>query len=101
MTIEDPDVLLRRLRLGREEYCQRLLTMLIIGDAYPRWNSVSQPSTKGLEFFYRLYLLSFGRAPSEPLEGFPFIDEFDLSARRDDEKGGASGLRRDDDRGSG
>ena len=43
MTIEDPDVLLRRLRLGREEYCQRLLTMLIIGDAYPRWNSVNHP----------------------------------------------------------
>ena len=26
--MEDPFVLLRRLRLGREEYCQRLLTML-------------------------------------------------------------------------
>ena len=89
MTIEDPDVLLRRLRLGREEYCQRLLTMLIIGDAYPRWNSVSQPSTNGLEFLNRLYLLSFGRPPSESLDGCSFIDEFDLPARRDEEKGGA------------
>src|SRR4051812_34898540 len=35
--MEDPDVLLRRLRLGREEYCQRLLTMLILDGAYPRW----------------------------------------------------------------
>ncbi len=71
MTIEDPDALLRRLRLGREEYCQRLLTMLIIGDAYPRWNAVSQPSTNGLEFLYRLYLLSFGRRPLNPSTDVP------------------------------
>ena len=63
--------------------------MLIIGDAYPRWNAVSQTSTNGLEFLNRLYLLSFGRPPSGSLDGCSFIDEFDLPARRDDERGGA------------
>ena len=46
--IEDPYGLLRRLRLGREEYCQRLLTMLILGGPYPRWNTRSAPSARGL-----------------------------------------------------
>lgn len=33
---EDPASLLGRLKLGREEYCQRLLTMLILDGPYPR-----------------------------------------------------------------
>jgi hypothetical protein len=28
---ENPDALLKRLKLGREEFCQRLLTALILG----------------------------------------------------------------------
>ncbi|GGO26786.1 hypothetical protein [Microbispora bryophytorum] len=36
MATEDPLRLLGRLRLGREEYCQRLLTMLILGGPYPK-----------------------------------------------------------------
>ena len=47
---EDPLTLLGRLRLGREEYCQRLLTMLILEDDYPRWNSRLIPSDDGLRF---------------------------------------------------
>ena len=35
--LEDPVRLLGRLRLGREEYCQRLLTMLILAGPYPSW----------------------------------------------------------------
>ena len=34
--LEDSQGLVRRLDLGREEYCQRLLTMLVLGRAYPR-----------------------------------------------------------------
>ena len=41
MTIEHPDELMRRLRIGREEYVQRLLTMLIVGGPYPKWNQSS------------------------------------------------------------
>lgn len=38
LTMEDPDELLRRLRLGREEFGQRLLTMLLLDGPYPRRN---------------------------------------------------------------
>jgi hypothetical protein len=36
LMIEDPAQLLGRLRLGREEYCQRLLTMLMVAGPYPK-----------------------------------------------------------------
>jgi hypothetical protein len=39
MTFETPAQLLARLRLGREEFCQRLLTSLILHGPYPRWNT--------------------------------------------------------------
>lgn len=45
--MEDPWALLRRLKLGREEFCQRLLTMLILETDYPRWNTRSTPSARG------------------------------------------------------
>ena len=58
--MEDPHALLRRLRLGREEYCQRLLTMLVLDADYPRWNTRSAPSPTGLAFLRALDELSFG-----------------------------------------
>ena len=78
-SIEDPWALLRRLKLGREEFCQRLLTMLVLEAPYPRWNTLSEPSERGLHFLRRLDELSFGRPDLD--DGAVFIDEFDLPSR--------------------
>lgn len=87
MTFETPHELANRLKLGREEFCQRLLTTLILQAPYPRWNTRSDPSTAGLAFLRHLWELSgFGGWPG----GNPwFVDEFELPARADGEKGGA------------
>ena len=88
VAFEDPSALLGRLRLGREEFCQRLLTMLILGGPYPRWNTRSVPTDAGLKFLDDLHRRSFG----EPLAGQAdcvFVDEFDLPRRSDAEPGGA------------
>lgn len=85
MPIEDPVQLLGRLNLGREEYCQRLLTMLILDGPYPRWNSRSTPSTAGSRFLERLDALSFdsdqGQQPAV------FVGEFDMPRRHELERG--------------
>jgi hypothetical protein len=52
---EDPSALLGRLRLGREEFCQRLLTMLIVDGLYPRWNTDSVATPQGWSFLEDLY----------------------------------------------
>ena len=85
--IETPLALLGRLRLGREEYCQRLLTMLILDGPYPRWNTTSALAPGGVSFFSALDSACFGDPfwPADPV----FIDEFDLPARHEDEAGGA------------
>jgi hypothetical protein len=83
-TYEDPDELRVRLRLGREEFCQRLLTSLIVGGAYPRWNSRNAPSSHGARYLELLDAAAFGTIPREaPI----FVDELDLPSRREDEKG--------------
>jgi hypothetical protein len=84
--IEDPVKLLGRLRLGREEYCQRLLTMLILNGPYPPWNSQNWPSEQGTRFLQALDALSFGEATwsGQPM----FVDEFDLPRRHELEVGG-------------
>jgi hypothetical protein len=87
MDIEAPDDLLRRLKLGREEYTQRLLTTLILEAPYPRWNTAHPPSRRGLEFLTRLEDLSY--ADPGPWHDPVFIDEFDLPRRHDEERGGA------------
>ena len=83
--VEDPHKLLRRLKLGREEYCQRLLTMLVLDGDYPRWNTRSTPSTAGLAFLRALDELSFGAA--DVPEDAVFVDELDLPRRSEDEPG--------------
>jgi hypothetical protein len=85
--VEPPWRLLRRLNLGREEYCQRLLTMLILEAAYPRWNTHSRPSRRGVEFLRALDRLCFGSTDlgEEPT----FVDEFELVRRHEAESGGA------------
>lgn len=77
--MEDPWALLRRLKLGREEYCQRLLTMLILEREYPRWNTRSTPSARGLQFLRDLDALSFGSAGFE--DDVVFVDELELPSR--------------------
>lgn len=89
MEYEDPELLLGRLRLGREEYAQRLLTSLILGGPYPRWNTRSTPSEAGVAFLQGLDGLCFGQ-PGQPAE--VFVDELDLPRRHEDEKGGAPDL---------
>ena len=87
MEWEDPADLLGRLRLGREEFLQRLLTTLIVGGTYPRWNSRSTPTPQGAHFLRRLDELSFGEAaPAGPQV---FVDELDLQPRVESEPGGA------------
>jgi hypothetical protein len=84
---EPPRELLGRLRLGREEFCQRLLTMLILGGPYPKWNSRSHPCPAGERFLAALHALSFGT--DGWADGGVFVDEFDLPKRHDGEPGGA------------
>lgn len=85
--MEDPIALLRRLKLGREEYCQRLLTMLILGSGYPRWNTRLPPSPAGFRWLRDVDVLCFGesRLPAS----VDFVDEFELPPRHDGERGGA------------
>lgn len=87
MDLEAPDELLRRLKLGREEYVQRLLTSLILEAPYPRWNSRNEPSTHGLHFLGQVEELSFGT--SGHWTAPHFVDELDLPKRHDDEPGSA------------
>lgn len=87
MKFETPRQLLSRLKLGREEYCQRLLTSLILDGPYPRWNTRSRPGTTGLAFLGELYELAF--SGSWPGDAAMFVDEFELPPRHDREKGGA------------
>lgn len=84
---ERPGELLRRLDIGREETMQRLLTSLIVDGPYPRWNSRSTPSPRGVAFLRAMYVHCFG----EPWPGddFLFVDELELRGRTDGEKGGA------------
>lgn len=87
MDWEVPDKLLARLRLGREEYCQRLLTTLILDAPYPRWNTQHTVSDRGLQLLRDLDTLCFGSSDLD--DSLLFVDEFDLPRRHDDERGGA------------
>jgi hypothetical protein len=86
MELETPEALLARLKLGREEYCQRLLTMLILDAPYPPWNTSHRPSTLGQAFLADLDGLSFGE--HERMTPATFVDELELPARHQDESGG-------------
>jgi hypothetical protein len=84
---ETPFALLTRLKLWREETCQRLLTTLILDGPYPRCNTRSQPGRAGLVFLHGLYDLAFaGQWPGDDLI---FVDEFELPPPTDEDRGGA------------
>lgn len=85
MAWEDPDELLTK-KLGREEYCQRMLTSLIVGGPYPQWNTRNTPSDKGASFLESLYELASGDHLKGPLE---FVDEFELPPESCDKRGGS------------
>lgn len=93
MSVEHPEILLKRLKLGREEYCQRLLTMLILDGGYPRWNTHSTPGPEGRAFLAALDRLSFGDpvdrtdGAGDDLADATFVDELDLPARPKDVRG--------------
>lgn len=87
MRYETPKELLARLKLGREEFCQRLLTTLLLAAPYPKWNARSSLCPAGVTFLRALYERNFD-APwpnGDPV----FVDEFELPARHEAEKGGA------------
>lgn len=84
---ETPQELAARLQLGREEFCQRLLTSLILEGPYPRWNTHSYPSPSGVAFLSQLYGRCFGDEWRPP--DVVFVDELELPARSEVEKGGA------------
>ena len=87
MKYEDPAAMLQRLKLGREEFCQRLVTTLIVGGTYPRWNTRSTPTPEGKRFLRLLDELSFGE--STPAAAEVFVDELELRPRVESEMGGA------------
>lgn len=87
LPFETPAELLARLKLGREEFCQRLLTTLLLHGPYPRWNTRCALAPAGVAFLRDLFIRSFGSGwpDSVPI----FVDEFELPPRHDAEKGGA------------
>lgn len=84
---ETPAQLMARLKLGREELCQRLLTTLLLHGPYPRWNSRSTLAAPGLRFLRQVHERSFG--DGWPDESPVFVDEFELAPRTETELGGA------------
>lgn len=83
-TLTDPRSL--KPSLGREGWCQRLLTELILDGPYPPYNSHRRPSRRGVMFLGGLDELSFGEdavSTADPV----FVDEIDFPARYPDEKG--------------
>jgi hypothetical protein len=60
---ESPTGLWRRLKLGREEYLQRLVTTLILDGEAPPWNTLRSPGEAGRNF---LRLLDEAAQPPRP-----------------------------------
>jgi hypothetical protein len=75
---ESPESLWRRLKLGREECLQRLITTLIVGGDPPRWNTPITPDEHGRRFLQLLDDLAYGDAPHRdgPAEADAFVDEY-------------------------
>jgi len=75
---ESPSVLWRRLRLGREEYLQRLLTTLILDGDAPPWNTPRSPGAAGRRFLGLLDEAAYGHHVRNGSSRSPavFIDEY-------------------------
>jgi hypothetical protein len=75
---ESSQQLWRRLKLGREEFLQRVLTTLIVGGDPPPWNAARTPSEPGVRFLLLLDALAHGddlKAPGTP-DPEVFVDEY-------------------------
>jgi hypothetical protein len=83
--LDDPDLLWHHTKLGREEYMQRLLATLILGEEARGWNVRRPPSERGASFLRELHRAHHAGTPEEPPV---FVDEFELPARHDAEKAG-------------
>ena len=87
---ESPESLWHRLKLGREEFLQRLITTLIVGGDAPRWNTPSAPDEHGRRFLQLLDHLAYGVAPERDglAEADGFIDEYLLPKLDDSDQNG-------------
>jgi hypothetical protein len=80
-----PETLWATTRLGREEFVQKLLATLILGEAVRGWNVPRPPSDRGATFLRALHAAAFDGTPdADPI----FVDEFELPARITDERAG-------------
>ena len=87
---ESPSDLWRRLKLGREEYLQRLVTTLILNGDPPPWNTPRPPSEAGRRFLELLDDTAHGthnrgRPADVPLV---FVDEYLLPKLEEDGSNG-------------
>lgn len=75
---ESPQELWRRLKLGREEFLQRVLTTLIVGGDPPPWNTARRPSERGVRFMHQLDALAHDDARQMLATRVPdaFVDEY-------------------------
>lgn len=75
---ESPTALWGRLKLGREEYLQRLLTTLILDGDAPPWNTPRSPGTAGRRFLELLDEAVHGSDDQNGSATSPkvFIDEY-------------------------
>jgi hypothetical protein len=87
---ESPESLWRRLKLGREEFLQRLITTLIVGGDAPRWNTPRTPDEQGRRFLQLLDDLAYGDAThlDKPAEVEAFVDEYLLPKLLDSAQNG-------------
>jgi hypothetical protein len=75
---ESPKALWRRLKLGREEYLQRLVTTLILDGDVPPWNTPRSPGEAGRRFLGLLDEVAHGRQDQARFAVAPdwFVDEY-------------------------
>jgi hypothetical protein len=74
---ESPTALWRRLKLGREEYLQRLVTTLILDGHPPSWNTHGTPGEQGRTFLALLDEAAHGpQSVGKPAPPKAFVDEY-------------------------
>lgn len=75
---ESPTALWRRLKLGREEYLQRLITTLILDGVAPPWNTPRSPGHAGRRFIRLLDEAAHGpeSQPQPVVHPGVFVDEY-------------------------
>lgn len=75
---QDPTALWRRLKLGREEYLQRLVTTLILDGVAPPWNAPQPPGQLGRRFLQLLDDVAHGQPSASRPVVAPnhFVDEY-------------------------